>query len=500
MHRHFLSFLLLLFLSALTANAQTSRLTKDVNYGVEMSGTVSGGSGDFAPFRLTTNRYGLSSVEKNSGYLRAAINRDLKADSLRKWRIGYGVDVAAPINYTSNFVIQQLYADVQYKALRLSVGSKERKAELKNTALSSGGLTYSGNARPIPQVRLEVPDFWTIPGTNNWLALKGHVAYGMFTDENWQKDFIPSPQKLHTSGTLYHSKAGFLRIGNKEKFPLTFTGGLEMYAQFGGEAWNVQQRIDDPEFDPSHIDMGHGLKSFWNAFIPGGSDASDGNFANSEGNQLGSWHFQLKWQAKDWSLKAYAEHYFDDHSQMFVEYGWKDMLWGIETELPRNPFVSTLLYEHLRTTDQTGAIYHDATPGMDIQISGTDNYYNHGIFGGWQHWGQAMGNPLLLSPIYNKDGSISFAHNRVTAHHVGISGSPLPTLGYRALFSHVRSLGTYANPLLNPEYGNSFMLEVNYAPKNFHGFSLSAALATSGGSLYGNSTGGMITLRKTGMF
>ncbi len=500
MHRHILSFLLILFLSVLAANAQMSRLTKGVNYGVDMSGTASGGCGDFAPFWLTANRYGLSSVEKNSGYLRAAIGRNLETDSLRQWRIGYGVDIAAPINYTSNLVIQQLYADVQYKALRLSVGSKERKAVLKNTALSSGGLTYSGNARPIPQVRFELPDFWAIPGTKNWLAIKGHVAYGMFTDENWQTDFISSPQKKHTSGTLYHSKAGFLRVGNAENFPLTLTAGLEMYAQFGGEAWNVDKRLDDPNFDASYISMGSGLGSFWNAFIPGGSDASDGNFANSEGNQLGSWHLQLHWQGRGWGVKAYAEHYFEDHSQMFMEYGWKDMLWGVEAELPHNPFVSTVLYEYLHTTDQTGAIYHDATPGLNLQISGRDDYYNHSIFGGWQHWGQTMGNPLLLSPIYNKDGSISFAHNRITAHHMGISGTPLPCLDYRALFSYIRSLGTYPNPLLNPEHGNSFMLEVNYTPKNFHGISLSAAFATSGGSLYGNSTGGMLTLRKTGVF
>ncbi|MDO4930323.1 MAG: capsule assembly Wzi family protein [Bacteroidales bacterium] len=499
MKRFFLLPLLLTALGQTGAEAQVSRLVHDVNYNVELSGTVSDGDYDYAPFWLTANRYGLSSVENNSGYLRAGVARHAETDSLRKWRIGYGLDLVVPINYTSDFVIQQCYADFQYKAIRLSIGAKERAEELKNAALSSGGLTYSNNARPIPQVRLELPQFWTIPKTGGWLAIKGHVAYGVYTDNSWQNEFHAAGNN-YSNNSLFHSKAGFLRIGNTEKFPLSFTGGLEMYAQFGGKAWNVLTRGDDPNFDGSYVEMGSGLSDFWNVFIPGGSDATDGNYVNSEGNTLGSWHFSLNWDGDGWALKAYAEHYFEDHSQMFLEYGWKDMLWGVEATLPKNPFVTTVLYEHLRTTDQTGGVYHDATDILPVQISGLDNYYNHNIYGAWQHWGQAIGNPLLVSPIYNQDGSISFNHNRILAHHFGISGQPLPALGYRVLFSHIKSLGTYTKALTDPAYGNYFMVEANYAPRNFHGFSFTGAFATNGGDLLGHSVGGMLTVRKTGIF
>ncbi len=488
----------LLVMFGVSAHAQVSRLWHGLDYCAEMSGTASGG-GDFAPFWLSANRFGLSSVEHNSGYFRGRVQRAVEADSLRIWQIGYGLDIAVPVNYTSHFVLQQFYADFRFKDIGLSIGAKERPEELKNAALSSGGMTYSNNARPIPQVRLELPRFWTIPGTGGWLAVKGHVAYGLYTDNGWQREFH-APQSTYSANSLYHSKAGFLRIGNEHKFPLTFVGGLEMSCQFGGEAWNVTQRLDDPAFDPSHVHMGNGLNSFWNAFIPGGSDASDGNYANSEGNQLGSWHFSLNWKGKGWKLRAYAEHFFDDHSQMFLQYGWKDMLWGVEAELPQNPVIGTLLYEHLRTTDQSGGIYHDETDVLPTQISGIDNYYNHPIYGAWQHWGQALGNPLLMSPIYNKNGSISFRHNRVIAHHVGLAGQPLPTLGYRLLFTHIKSLGTYANPTENPVYGNYFMAELSYAPRNFHGISFVGAFATNGGQMLGHTTGGMLTIRKTGVF
>ena len=80
--------------------------------------------------------------------------------------------------------------------------------ELKNQQLSTGSQTLGINARPVPQVRLALPDYWTILGTKNLLALKGHVAYGKTTDDGWQKDF-KSPQSRSTEGTFYHSKAGF---------------------------------------------------------------------------------------------------------------------------------------------------------------------------------------------------------------------------------------------------------------------------------------------------
>ena len=489
--------LLALVSSMLPSMAQVRRLGSNVENNVEMSGTASTGS--YAPFWLTSNRYGLSSVENNSGYIRAGVYRDEKADSTRHWRIGYGLDCAIAANYTSTSVVQQCYVDVGLRAFRLSVGAKERGEELKNAMLSSGGLTQSTNARPVPQVRLELPDFWDIPGTHHWLAVRGHLAYGLFTDNSWQRNTHPEGA-IYSANALYHSKAGFLRIGNEARFPLSFIGGLEMSAQFGGEAWNIGQRTDDPNFDNTHVNMGHGFKSFWHAFVPGGSDAFDGAYLNNEGNQLGSWHFQLNWKGKNWNLKAYAEHYFEDHSQMFLQYGWKDMLWGVEATLPRNPWVTTVLYEHLRTTDQTGGLYHDATAELPVQISGLDNYYNHSFYGAWQHWGQAMGNPLLLSPVYNENGEIKFKQNRVTAHHFGISGQPLPELAYRLLFSHIRSLGSYEKPNLNPQFANYFMAQADYAPRHFHGLSFSAAIGTNGGNLIGHSFGGMLTLRKIGIF
>lgn len=486
-----------LALTTLNVRAQKERLWTNIEYNAELNAVYS--DGDYAPFWLTSNKYGLSSIKNKSGYLRAGLFRSAANDSARNWRIGYGIDVAAAVRHSSKFIPQQWYFDVHYKRVALSMGQKERPMELRNQALSSGAMTSGINARPVPQVRFELPNYWTIPGTKNWVHLKAHIAYGLFTDDSWQTDFV-SPGRRYNQNVLYHSKAGFLRIGNLEKFPITLTGGFEMNAQFGGEAWNVIKRPDDTsDFDPSYVYVGHGLSQFWNAFIPGGSDATDGDYKNVEGNHLGSWHISAQYHANNWSVRGYAEHFYEDHSQLFWQYGWKDMVYGVEAELPKNPFVNTLVYEHIRTNDQTGGVYHDATDIVSDQISGMDNYYNNAMYTGWQHWGMGMGNPLLISPIYNNDGRIEFKHNRIVAHHFGVSGQPCTELGYRILYTHTKSWGTYVVPTTDPKYGNYFMLELNYQPRFLKGFSFIGAVATNGGSLLGNSKGAMITIRKSGI-
>ena len=111
---------ILLFFLATPVLAQEN--SQEFQYRVEMSGTVS--SGTYAPLWLTANRFGMESEKPNSGYLRAGLEWH---KPLRKgWRIDAGLDLAGGVKQTSDFWIQQAYADFSWKMLTLSVGSKER--------------------------------------------------------------------------------------------------------------------------------------------------------------------------------------------------------------------------------------------------------------------------------------------------------------------------------------------------------------------------------------
>ncbi len=518
-------------------------LRKGIHYNVESCVAWSNGD-DFAPFWFTANRHGLYSTDKNSGYLKAGLFRSTEQDNDRNWRHGYGLELAGAYNHTSSFIVQQAYYDIAWKGMQLSIGSKERPSALKNPLLSSGGLIFGTNARPVPQVRFELPEYVTIPGTNDWVHIKGFLGYGAYTDNNWQREFV-APGQRYTLDALHHVKAGYMKIGNKEKFPLYFEGALEMATQFGGHAYNVtwyDRKGEGGGIKTKDFKMGSGIKDFFEALIPMGGDATDGetsdgeSYANASGNHIGSWHFSITYDPGDWKIRAYYEHMFEDHSMIIDEYSWKeyvdnfgddgissyippiipsgyywkDGLYGLEIELPQNPYVSQVVYEYFSTKEQSGAIYHDHTPEISDQISAIDDYYNHTLYTGWQHWGMSMGSPFLLSPIYNQRnhpnffhntaGSLKFYYNRVQSHHFGICGSPMEALDYRLLVSHSKHWGTYAMPLIDTEEQTSVLLEMSYAPTQWDGWQFKASAAYDhGNTLIGNNFGGMLTVSKYGI-
>ena len=62
-------------------------------------------------------------------------------------------------------------------------------------------------------------------------AIRGHISYGMMTDGNFQQDYVGGGDAHYAKNVLLHTKAGYIRLGNKDKFPLVFEGGLEWATQ-----------------------------------------------------------------------------------------------------------------------------------------------------------------------------------------------------------------------------------------------------------------------------
>lgn len=468
-----------------------SNIYSQVGINVESGVLISGG--DFAPYWLSTNKYGMHSVESNNGYLRAGI--DWRKSFANNWSIEVGADLSAGYNYASDVWLQQAYFDVSWKMLHLSIGSRERIGSPleKNANLTSGWMTEGMNTRPIPQIRAEIYDFYSLPFTGNWLALKGHLAYGAFLDGKWQENFA-APGTLYGRDIKYHSKALMFRLGNKKKLPLEFEFGLHMATQFCGDQ---MRKLADGSSELV-LDMPDGLQSYINAFFPtaAGNDAPDTEQLNVEGNMLGSWNFALNYYYKDWKLRIYLDHFFEDHSQMFWQYGrWKDGQIGIDITFPDNKWVSSILWEGLSTKDQSGALSHEIYQGSltDLAFFGVDDYFNHGIYNAWQYYGMAIGAPLLPGASYN-DGNISFLSTRMKAHHIGIEGNPANGWYWRVLTSFTRNWGTYEKPFDEVKHQFYGMAEVRFSPLKLKHWSFKAAFGVDNGDYIGNSVGGTVTV------
>lgn len=461
-----------------------------ISYEAETMASLSDGNN--TPFWLITNRQGLGSVKTNTGFVRAAIAR--VAPGERRFTWGFGADIVGAWRAESPFYMRQLYGEARYRDFQLTVGSKclTDTSRLVNRRLSSGDLLFSGNALPIPEVKLAMPEYLNIPGLNNWLGFKAYVSYGLFTDWRWARSHTDN-RAIYCRHVLFHSKGLSIRIGHPEK-PFSFEGALEMAAQFGGQRMKGDSVI---------LSLPHGLKDFWKILFPsgGGSDSPVGEQTNVLGNHTGEWSARFNWHPTErpWTLSAYYLHFFEDHSMMTFDYLWRDGLFGLEYRNPAGRWLTGAVYEFISTTDQSGPVYWDHTPEIPEQVSGTDNYYNHGIYEGWEHWGMGLGNPLLISPVYNSDGSLNFQCTRVRGHHLAVEGQPSTNVGYRILATYTRGWGTYGRPFREVKNNLNLLLELSYTNAHLRGWSGILGISADRGGLIGRNFGASITIKKSGI-
>jgi len=161
------------------------------------------------------------------------------------------------------------------------------------------------------------------------------------------------------------------------------------------------------------------------------------------------------------------------------------------------------VFEFMNTRGLCGPICHSAscnTDGMYVieEVDGRDGMYNHGIYSSYSHWGYAMGNPVLISPAYNKEGDNRFRSNRVQMFHLGVDGGITDDIDYRVLATTTLHWGCYGAPLKDVERVTSLMLECSYRGFETYGwnFSLSGSMDFDSGNLIGNNKGVMFTVTK----
>lgn len=469
--------------------SQINKTQDSTIYKVELFGSAATSSN--TPFWMVSNRYGVVPLDAGNVFLDAGVFHNQHFGNKFRW--GAGLDVIAAVPRHRNVFIQQAYAEIGYRSLLLSVGSKERYNSLWDRNLSSGDMVQSPNARPIPEVNLSMPEFTVVPWTKGLLQVRGDFAMGRSFDTDYLEDFA-NVKQTYVKNVLWHHKSFFLRIKDtRNDFPLSFTMGAQHFAQWGGTSTNPKIG-KQPQSFKDMIRVIFGQK--------GGEDATLSDQINVLGSHYGSFDFKLSYTTKDLGGHFYYQHYFNDKSG--IEFANKsDGLWGIQIDLPATPWLSKIVGEYLVTMNQSGPMHfidfdHDKWEGG--RGGGNDDYYNNGEYlTGFSYFNRGIGSPLIPAPEYNEDGILGFKNNRVKSWHIGAEGSINALLSYRVLFTAMNGWGTSYLPFLNKKYGTSTLIDINYTHPQLKSWLFTGSVAADSGTMIGKGVGFSLGVTKTGL-
>jgi len=469
--------------------------------------TVNAGSGRFAPYYIASNAHGVTNAPVGA-YARASATRRL--DLRKRFSWGFGADIIAGAGKGVNYArynpdtkewranrinppcawAQQLYAEARYRSAFITAGMKEHGTALLNQSLSSGDITYSGNTRPMPGIRLGLVDFRDIPFTKGWMQIQGEIEYAKMLDSDWAEDHFNFHSGHYTRGQWYTYKRCYFRTMPSQ--PLSVTFGMQAAGQFCGDAQYYRGGVKSELI--SHPVT---LEYFIKMLIPrGGEDYYPGS-------HNGSWDIMARYRLRSGhELAAYYQSPWEDGSGVGKLNGF-DGLWGIEY---RNPdpqaAIAGAVVEYIDFTNQSGPIHWNPgdIPGTDItsKATGYDNYYNNNITNGYAYYGRSIGSPMIISPFYNLRGQNNFICTRMRGVHFGAEGSVSRSVGWRVLFSWRKGLGNYTQPFLSPRTDTSALVECRWQVPSVPALKVRGQIALDAGSLYGDNFGALVSVSYTG--
>jgi hypothetical protein len=468
MYRRICFFLLLLALSVTDSYAESKEDTVVYTLNTQMNA----GGGDYAPFLSTYNQYDRFSTSPNSSALWGTLHKRLDPDS--RFDYGYGAELDVNVSPKEQRMhLGELYLQGKAYFMNVSVGMRRFHHGLEDSELSSGGLIFSSNARPIPAILAETNGFVDVPFTKGYLSFQSGLLHGWF-EEN-----------TVTKNTLLHYKFLNIRVGGR--LPLNFRYSIQHVCQWGGIS---------PDYGAAVVNWTNFMKVF--KADSGGSDSPETEQLNALGNHIFSLSMALDLKLDACKVSAYWQNMYEDGPvfRMTKAYNMKDGLWGVSLRMPRFKPLEGLVMEYLCTTDQSGP-WHDLD---GVIYGGNDSYYNNGVYtNGWTHDGMTIGNPFLTSPVYNTDGSVSIENNMVKLCYASGKGS-FGAYHYRASLAYSRNFGQVYSLYASCRKQYSWFLDVSRPLPFWKNVSANVGLAGDLGTMYGHNFQLMLGIHYTGLF
>ena len=449
---------------------------------------------------MVSNQNGVVPIGANNGFARTDIGYRHQLGNDLSWTTK--VEVIAVTPRYRNVYVQQIYTELAYRGVRLSIGSHETGKYMQTVtdhSLSSGDLGVSVNARPIPEINLYSPDFISLPWTGGWLQAKANFAVGRSFDTDYLNSFI-NDKDFYIQNLRWHHKSLYLQIKDtKNNSPLSFIAGMRHAVQWGGEATDLKIKGQQPDSFKDFLRIVFGQS--------GGSGATLSDQINALGAHYGTYDARLSYEKNNQAVRLYYQHIFGDASGMEF-YNALDGLKGLQIETSKLPWLKKIVFEHLYTLNQSGPFHfieydHDKYPGYG---GGGDNYYNNQEYTtGFSYFNRSLGTPFLISPEYNKGGAVTlignktqlgFKHTRIQAWYIGTEGALASHISYRLRLSTMESFGVPYAPTFQKLTGTSFKTDFIYSHKDW---TFTTSIAADKGTLLGDRVGIGFSIAKRGM-
>jgi len=439
-----------------------------------LNARFSGGSGT-TPFLSTANEYDRYSFAPNSLAGWGTLHKELK--NTRSFDYGFGLELDGNTG-KNRFFAGECYVQGKMYFMNLYAGRKREILGNQDAELSSGGLLWSQNSCPIPQISLETNGYIDVPYSGGILAVKGGISHGWFDNDLYMKNL------------LLHRKYASLRLGGT--FPLSLNYGIQHVAQWGGES---------AKYGTMPVTWDNYFRIFFGK--NGSPGATQSDQINTLGNHIISQNLGLDLNLKSVIFSLYWQNLTETPPVKFITTTMNvpDGLWGLSVRIPEfRPFHSFVL-EYMSTTDQSGP-WHD----LDGVIYGGDNgYFTNGqIPCGWSYQGMTIGNPWLTSPKYNQNGSLATLNNLVRLYYFSGKGN-YKSLNYRMTLAYSENFGILNVNRTTPSYDTckrqvSYQLETSTPLTFLKNTSVSLAISGDRGAMYGNNLAVIAGVAWTGIF
>ena len=463
--RIFLPTIILLLAASLPAQEHSDTISYSLNARINV------GSGSYAPFLSTANQFDRFSFEPNALAAWGTLHKDIQLT--RNFDYGFGLELDGNVAKTENrFFADEYYIQAKLYFLNLYIGSKQEIFGNQDAELSSGGMLFSQNSRPMPKISLQTNGYINVPYTKGYVEVKGGISHGVFDDN------------IGITNLLLHHKYAYIRIGGS--FPMKLNYGIQHEAQWGGES-------------TSYGSMPVTWDNYYRIFLgkSGGTTANISDQINTLGKHQLSQNLGLDLNLKSVSISLYWQNLTEDPPVRFITHtpNIADGLWGISVTLPKVKLFHKFVLEYLSTTDHSGP-WHDLD---GVIYGGIDPYYLNGQVGkGWTYYGMTIGNPWLTSPKYNQDGSITILNNTVRLYYFSGKGD-YKLLDYKLTLAYSENYGLARQVYDNCKRQLSYQLETSTRLKFLTNTNASLVLSGDQGTQYGNNLSLILGISWSGM-